>query len=243
MGTYNIGEVWWTLFPFDDIDETKRRPAIVIDEETIAVFAMKLTSKEKDSPYCIKIEDWKEAGLTVESFARIEQVVRIEEQNMIKKIGDLSERDLLKIMQLYAEHITGTFHEFSLLAITNPENKYLQVYDERWNCYLFPYYKTVDENKTNIDTRASELLNKEVTTNHVAYTVHCKYSVSDEVYKQYKHTLYKVDLSNVPENMVDDTFIIEGKRYAWKSIKELEADQNTMDKNDDVIAFVKTKCK
>ena len=43
--------------------------------------------------------------------------------------------------------------------------------------------------------------------------------------------------------MVDDSFIIEGKRYAWKSIKELEADQNTMDKNDDVIAFVKTKCK
>jgi predicted transcriptional regulator len=32
MGKYNLGEVWWTQFPFEEIEESKRRPAIVIDE-------------------------------------------------------------------------------------------------------------------------------------------------------------------------------------------------------------------
>lgn len=45
MGKYNIGEVWWIHFPFEDLDDLKRRPAIVIDDETIAILAMYVTSK------------------------------------------------------------------------------------------------------------------------------------------------------------------------------------------------------
>ena len=30
MGEYNVGEVWWTQFPFEEIDEDKHRPAICI---------------------------------------------------------------------------------------------------------------------------------------------------------------------------------------------------------------------
>lgn len=243
MGQYNIGEVWWTQFPFEESDESKHRPAIVIDDDKIAVLAMMVTSKEKSNPYSIKIDDWQQAGLTVESWARIDRIVSMDEWRMDKKIGDLSEADLLKITQLIAEHVSGTYHEFSLLAITNPEGKYLQVYDERWECWLFPYYRTAEYNKANIDEKASELLQLDVTTDHVAHTIHCKYSVSDEVYKQYKHTLYKLDLKDVPEDMQEDSFQLADKKYSWKTFEELESDSNTMEKNDDVIAFVKTKCK
>ena len=152
MGQYNIGEVWWTQFPFEESDESKHRPAIVIDDDKIAVLAMMVTSKEKSNPYSIKIDDWQQAGLTVESWARIDRIVSMDEWRMDKKIGDLSEADLLKITQLVAEHVSGTYHEFSLLAITNPEGKYLQVYDERWECWLFPYYRTVEYNKVSDGT-------------------------------------------------------------------------------------------
>ena len=37
MGNYNIGEVWWTQFPFEDSDEDKHKPAIVIDDNTTSV--------------------------------------------------------------------------------------------------------------------------------------------------------------------------------------------------------------
>lgn len=243
MGKYNLGEVWWTQFPFQEIDVSKRRPAIVIDENTIVVLAMMVTSKDKKNPYSIKIDDWVDAGLARESWARIDRVVSMDEWRMEKKIGDLSKRDLLKITQLLAEHLSGIYHEFSLLAITNPKNEYLQVYDERWKCWLFPYYRTEDPNKENVDKHASELLNMKVTTAYVTNALHCKYSESDQVYKQYKHTLYSLSLDTVPGGMVGNVFELGNKKYTWKSIQELESDSNIMKKNDDIIAFVKTKCK
>lgn len=96
MGKYNLGEVWWTQFPFEEIEESKRRPAVVIDENTIAVLTMMVTSKDKKNPYSIKIDAWQEAGLKRESWVRIDRVVRMDEWRMEKKIGNLSESDLLK---------------------------------------------------------------------------------------------------------------------------------------------------
>jgi hypothetical protein len=83
----------------------------------------------------------------------------------------------------------------------------------------------------------------DVTTSYVTRAPHCKYSESDKVYKQYKHTLYRFSLNEVPEYMRGDVFELENNKYSWKSIEELESDGNVMSKNDDIIAFVKTKCK
>lgn len=63
------------------------------------------------------------------------------------------------------------------------------------------------------------------------------------MYKQYRHTLYSYSLNAVPIHMREDVFELGNKKYSWKSIEELETDTNVMSKNDDVIAFVKTKCK
>lgn len=59
MKKYNVGDVWWIYFPYSDKDAVKRRPAIVIDDETIAILAMYVTSKNKETPYSIAIEDWR----------------------------------------------------------------------------------------------------------------------------------------------------------------------------------------
>lgn len=79
MGKYNIGEVWWTHFPFQEVNEEKHRPAIVIDDNTIAVLAMMVSSKEKNNPYSIEISDWKEVGLPVRSWARIDRIINMDE--------------------------------------------------------------------------------------------------------------------------------------------------------------------
>lgn len=57
----------------------------------------------------------------------------------------------------------------------------------------------------------------------------------------YNHKLYKLLLTDIPESMRDDSFEIDGIKYSWMSFEELEVDLNTMQKNDDVIAFVKSK--
>lgn len=241
LGKYNIGEVWWTQFPFEDSDEDKRRPAIVIDDNTIAVLAMMVTSKAKSNPFCVKIDDWKDAGLKLESWARIDRIINMDEWRMNRKIGNLSERDLKKFMQLIGEFMTDTVHEFSLVAIINSDGKFLQVYDERWKCWLFPYFRSSNFNKENIDKNISDLLKMDITTTYITHTKHCKYSVSDDKYKIYSHKLYKVLLPDIPENMRNDIFEIDGVKYSWMLFENLEGDLNTMKKNDDIIAFIKSK--
>lgn len=53
--------------------------------------------------------------------------------------------------------------------------------------------------------------------------------------------MYKLLLTDPPESMRDDIFEIDGTKYLWMLFEELEVDLNTMQKNDDVIAFVKSK--
>ena len=60
--------------------------------------------------------------------------------------------------------------------------KYLLKYDRRWACWLFPYVRSTDANKENVDNFASQLLQKEISTVYVTQATHCKYSVSDDVY-------------------------------------------------------------
>ena len=235
MSNYNVGDVWWVHFPFDEKDREKYRPAIVIDDDTIAILAMYVTSQSKDNPFSILIEDWKSAGLKKDSWARIDKIISISEWYMGQRIGTLSERDKMKILQLAAEYISDTCHEFSLLAIRKPSGEYLQVFDSRWQCWLFPYTKSTDDNKANVDTFASNLLKRETVTEYVTSAKHCKFSVSDQTYKIYNHKLYKV--------LVNDSFVIpenSESELRWMSIRELETDEEIMEKNDDVIAFVKT---
>ena len=192
MEEYNVGDVWWVRFPFSDSKDDKRRPAIVIDDEKIAILAMYVTSQDKDNPFSIEIEDWKSAGLTKESWARIDKIVSITEWNMLNKIGELSDRDLSKILQLVKEILSKKFHEFTLVAVKNYKDDFLLKYDDRWDCWLFPYVRSTEDNKNNADTFISKLLNIEIETEYVADAKHCKYSVSDKVYKIYNHKLYSV---------------------------------------------------
>lgn len=149
---------------------------------------------------------------------------------------------MLKFLQLIEEFNKQSFHEFSLLAISRSDNRYLQVYDERWSCWLFPYYRSTDNNLENVDYKISEQLRFDISTSYVTHTKHCKYSVSDKVYKIYHHKLYQALLEELPKNMQDDEFELEGRKYKWMNIVEMEKDPNIMEKNDDIVAFVKMKC-
>ena len=77
---------------------------------------------------------------------------------------------------------------------------------------------------------------------YIVTAKHCKYSVSDDVYKIFNHKLYTVTLESYPENMNGDTFLIDKSRYKWMSIEEMERDERLMEVNEEIVAFVKAKC-
>ena len=54
--------------------------------------------------------------------------------------------------------------------------------------------------------------------------------------------MYRVLLDEIPEHMLGNTFGISDLKYQWMSIEEMENNQEIMEKNDDIVAFVKTKC-
>ena len=45
--------MWWVQFPFKDHKE-KLRPAVIIDDNRIAILAMYVTSQNKDNPFSMK---------------------------------------------------------------------------------------------------------------------------------------------------------------------------------------------
>ena len=67
-----------------------------------------------------------------------------------------------------------------------------------------------------------------------------KISERDKKKKTYSHKLFLVKIKNFPEYMKHDEFEDDtGRHYCWKSIAKLESDKDAMDKNDDIISFVK----
>ena len=146
-------------------------------------------------------------------------------------------------MQLVVEITKNIRHEFSLLAIKRPDGKLLQIYDDGWKCSLFPYVRSTDNNKENVDSFASNLLGYDATTTYITVAYHVKYSVKDEVYKIYKHKLYSIDVFDDFEYSLVDEFEMEGRQCKWMSYSEMENDSEIMEKNDEIVAFVKTMCK
>lgn len=242
IGKYNVGEVWWTYFPYQEQNVEKHRPAIVIDEDTIAILAMYVTSQNKDCAYSVLIEDWQKTGLKKPSWARIDRIIQLNEQNMDRKIGDLSDKDLKKIVELVTEITKDIYHEFLLVTITNSLKGYLLRYDERWKCWLFPYIRGAAANKENVDRYVTELCQQEIETQYMTTEVHCKYSVSDQCYKRYRHKLYRMPLEKLPAHMEKDSFVVNGEMYCWMTIDEMEKNDGIMTKNSEVIAFVKNSC-
>ena len=243
MGDYNPGEVWWVTVPFDDQPKEKRRPAIVLDNDIIAILAVYVTSQNKNSPYSIEIEDWDSTGLSKPSWARIDRIISIDEMYMDCKVGELTERDKDKILQLVKEYTSGKNHEFSIVAIRRTHGDYLQVYDDRWKCWLFPYVRsTADNNKDNVDEFVKKTSGTDKSTEYVTSAKHCKYSVSDDVYKIYNHKLYRLDLNKDADIAKAQSFTVDGVDYRWMTFDDMLKDENIMEKNDDVISFVKSKC-
>ena len=109
--------------------------------------------------------------------------------------------------------------------------KYLQKYDYRWNCWLFPYIKTAENNKKKMWMRyISELFHLSIDTSYIAQGNIVNIRKLDNVYKIYNHKTIRILLTHTPEIMLQDEFYMEDVKYRWMSIKELEQDENVMKK-------------
>lgn len=140
-------------------------------------------------------------------------------------------------------------HPFSIVVIKDEFEKYpdrfLVYYDTRWKCRLFLNYHTqenVSENEAKIKEGLSRDLHvnvSDISMNYKDVFLHKKYSYSDRCDKWYEHTIYETHISDFPEIEQDASFEISGRQYYWMSLAEMERDQTIMERNSDVLSFVK----
>lgn len=147
---------------------------------------------------------------------------------------------------MHIEKLYTIQHNHSLVAIKDTfsvdSKRYLTYYDEKWECKLFLNFKTIEEDNENnlIENLSSNLsINRssircEIKGNQVDE----KYSVSHKEMRTYNHRLYEVSISNFPEIMRNDNFMLNGKHYYWMSIDDMRKDKEIIKKNLEIVEFV-----
>lgn len=101
----NEGEVWAVDFPFeDDPLQSKIRPCIILDVDTLVVLSIKVTSHVARDEFDVPIFKWAFANLVEPSFARVSKVLALPKSSFIKKYGELDEQDFKNITHKFMEY-------------------------------------------------------------------------------------------------------------------------------------------
>ncbi|MDD2300084.1 MAG: type II toxin-antitoxin system PemK/MazF family toxin [Fermentimonas sp.] len=115
----DIGEIFWLTLEYEDIpNESKRRPAIIIDKKEDSLFILVSTTSQSPSDppsyfdgFKIPIYNWRKIGLLKPSWGlgyRLIELTENELKSVIKKtdyIGRLSKNDLqYLIRQIELKH-------------------------------------------------------------------------------------------------------------------------------------------
>lgn len=103
----NQWDLWFADFPFEDINQSKDRPVIVLNIDPLEVLSVKVTTHDirDEDQYDTPITKWMEAGLKQESIARISKTINITPDKFRRKIGVLHNDDAVVIMQRFVEFI------------------------------------------------------------------------------------------------------------------------------------------
>ena len=91
-------EIHWAFVKFEDSDEIKRRPVLIIDESNAVIISFKMTGTDRgDNVREYRIEKWQEAGLSKPTSVRLDKILHLQKTDLDGKIGRLQEIDIIKI--------------------------------------------------------------------------------------------------------------------------------------------------
>lgn len=92
----NKWDVYLANVPFEDVQQAKVRPVIILDGTTVIVDCIKMTSHlPRRGEYQLKF--WQAAGLKKPTTVRLSKRLALERGNFIKYIGRLHPVDILAI--------------------------------------------------------------------------------------------------------------------------------------------------
>ncbi len=147
------------------------------------------------------------------------------------------------------ENLNEVIHAFSIIAIKDTfntfPNRYLLYYDKAWECWFFFSIKTSEyDNENFIREKLSNMIkvdSQKIILKYISARIQPKYSERDKIQKVYQHSLYLGEIVDFSDLLKNDTFDIDGVSFKWWTLEELESDDNILQKNSDVISYIKEK--
>lgn len=90
MSDLKFGDIVLLKFPFTDQINSKKRPALVIqDSKDGDIIVCRITTKPYRTSFDINLEDWDKFGLRLPSVVRVHKIASLEKELVDQKIGRL----------------------------------------------------------------------------------------------------------------------------------------------------------
>lgn len=104
MGIYKRWEIWEADVPFEEGNKSKLRPVLILSEDKVLVFSLKMTShspryKTLDGEY--EVMRWQEAGLLKPTVIQCSKLLKLKKENFTnKKYGRLTATDVVGLQEM-----------------------------------------------------------------------------------------------------------------------------------------------
>lgn len=89
-------DIYWADFAYEDTNEVKRIPVVVMGGSVVVDIA-KVTTHKPRYKYDLVLLDWESEGLNAKSTIRLDKRMRVSKDYLQKYIGHLSDRDIKRI--------------------------------------------------------------------------------------------------------------------------------------------------
>lgn len=96
-------EVWLANFVFEDSDDVKQRPVLILsDEEAFPILVAKVTKTPPRNNYIgeYSIVHWKQAGLNYPSTIRLSKRLLLQKDDFVHKLGRLEADDIRAVQKV-----------------------------------------------------------------------------------------------------------------------------------------------
>ena len=98
---FRDGEVWLVRYYYEDEpSQSKVRPVVLINGQAMMLYGYKMTSQSPRNSQEYSITDLDSAGLSKKTVIRTSKFMEIQENALIRKLGDLSTADLTAFSKL-----------------------------------------------------------------------------------------------------------------------------------------------
>ena len=104
MTSYQKGDLLLVTFPFADVGQSKRRPAMVVaDTGDSDVLLARVTTQSSRDVFDVELVEWKAAGLLAPSVVRLHKLATINKSLVGKRLGTLAASDRKNVATILAQ--------------------------------------------------------------------------------------------------------------------------------------------